>query len=284
MIEDDPDWRCYMALVESLYENHPVRTSVAGTVESIRHITADTLYACHKAFYDPANMVLAVAGDVDPEKVCALAREILPREGGAPIPRDYGHEEPACARQSEAVLQMEVATPLFQLGYKIEPKTEGAAKYRQALLGNLVREAVFGESSPLYAKLYAQGLINKNFATGYEEEPGAAFLAVGGESRDPWAVRAAAEAELERLGREGLDPALWERLKKAAYGCTVRGLNSFENICVGLVQGHFSGEPVFSFPEVYASLTKEEGEAFLRTCLTPERSALAVVEPKGERK
>lgn len=284
MIEDDPDWRCYMALMESLYVNHPVRTSVAGTVESISHITADTLYACHKAFYDPANMVLAVAGDVDPEKVCALAREILPKEGGAPIPRNYGEAEPATALKSETTLKMEVATPLFQLGYKAEPQTEGAAKYRQALLGNLVCEAVFGESSPLYAKLYAQGLINKNFSAGYEEEPGAAFILAGGESKDPRAVRAAAEEELLRLGREGLDSALWERLKKAAYGSAVRGLNSFENICVSLVQGHFAGETVFSFPEVYASLTKEEGEAFLRAYLTPERSALAVVEPKEGQK
>ena len=50
MIEDEPEWRVYMALVESLFQHHPVHTSVAGTVESISHITHETLYACHKAF------------------------------------------------------------------------------------------------------------------------------------------------------------------------------------------------------------------------------------------
>ncbi len=282
MIEDDPNWRCYMALVESLYVNHPVRTSVAGTVESIRHITADTLYACHKAFYHPANMVLTVAGNVDPERVCALARELLPKEGGAPIPRNYGEEEPDHAGEGERILKMEVATPLFYLGYKVDPQTDGKARYRQALLGNLVCEAVFGTSSPLYTSLYEKGLINKNFSASYEEEPGAAFLLAGGESRDPKAVRAAAEAELARLSREGIASDLWERLKKAAYGNAVRGLNSFESICVSLAQGHFAEESFFSFPEVYGSLTKEEGEVFLRTCLTPERSALSVVEPKED--
>ena len=80
MIEDNPNWNVFMNLVRGLYRNHPIRKSVAGTVESISHITAETLYACHKAFYDPANMTLCVAADVDPARVCAIAREILPPE------------------------------------------------------------------------------------------------------------------------------------------------------------------------------------------------------------
>lgn len=284
MIEDEPEWRVYMALVESLFEHHPVRTSVAGTVESIAKIDAETLYACHRAFYDPANMVLTVAGNVDPERVCEIAREILPKTGGQPIPRDYGAAEPEEAFRSGQTLKMEVSTPLFQLGFKVPAKADGAERYRQNLLGNLACEAVFGESSPLYAKLYGEGLLNKSFAYSYEEEPGAAFLLAGGESKDPAAVRAAVEAEAARLGRDGVDAGLWERLKKAAYGVDVRQLNSFEHICVELAQAHFAGEEFLSFPQVYAQLTKADVEAFIRENMTPGRSALAVVEPRGEEK
>ena len=52
--------------------------TVAGSVESIAEITAETLYQCHEAFYTPSNMVLCVAGNVEPQKVCDMAREILP--------------------------------------------------------------------------------------------------------------------------------------------------------------------------------------------------------------
>jgi predicted Zn-dependent peptidase len=85
MIEDNPEWRVFTNMMAGLYQNHPVRTSVAGTVESISHITAETLYACHKAFYDPSNMVLCVAGNVDPERVCDIAREILPTQAGPEV-------------------------------------------------------------------------------------------------------------------------------------------------------------------------------------------------------
>ncbi len=79
MIEDNPDWQVYMELMQCLYENAPVRVPVAGTVESIGEITAETLYDCHKAFYAPGNMVLCVVGDVDPEEIVSLAEKILPK-------------------------------------------------------------------------------------------------------------------------------------------------------------------------------------------------------------
>ena len=101
MVEDNPDWQIYMQMLKAMYSASPARTSIAGTVESISHITAETLYDCHKAFYTPSNMVLTVVGDVDPHHVVDLARRILPREGGPVIPRDYG-TEPEEVAENEA--------------------------------------------------------------------------------------------------------------------------------------------------------------------------------------
>ena len=94
MIEDEPDWRVYANLMECLYASHPVRVPVAGSVESIKAITPQVLYDCHKAFYTPANMVLVCVGDVEAAEVAALASEILPGESGPVIERDYGEELP----------------------------------------------------------------------------------------------------------------------------------------------------------------------------------------------
>lgn len=280
MIEDDPQNQVFYGMLEALYQHHPVRVGIAGTVESIAGITADTLYACHAAFYNPGNMVLCVCGNVDPERVCALAREILPKKGLREIPRDYGLQEPEGAFQAEKVQAMAVSTPIFQLGWKADPAPSGEEHMRRQFLGELACESVFGTSTPLYARLYGEGLVNKNFNYGYEAYPGCAMLTVGGESRDPRAVRDAVAAEVERLGREGIDEALFARLKKAAYGARVRTLNSFESICVGLAQSHFAGEDYFRFPEVFESITKAHVEEVIRRWMTPARTALSVVEPR----
>jgi predicted Zn-dependent peptidase len=283
MVEDDPEWRVYQNLMNCLYENHAIKISVIGTQESIAQITDQTLYACHKAFYHPSNMVLCVAGNVDAQRVVDIAREILPTGSGAQIGRDHGGPEPETAACPQAELEMAVSTPIFLLGFKAPPPPEsGEERLRQALVGELACEALMGTSSALYADLYERGLVNKSFSCEYADYPGCAFLCAGGESPDPQAVRQAVLDAAKVMGEQGIDEGLWKRLKKAAYGSRVRSLNSFENICVELAQAHFAGEDYFSFPEVYDQIRKEDVEACIRAWVTPERSALSVVRPQGE--
>ena len=279
MIEDDPENQVYYAMLEGLYAHHPIRVSVAGTIESISHITADTLNLCHSAFYNPGNMVLCVAGNVDPEKVLDMAREILPKEGKGSIPRDYGSAEPAAAARSRTELKMEVSTPIFQLGWKMDPAPKGEEQFRQKLIAELACEALLGNSSPLYVRLYRDGLINSSFSYGFDGYPSCAYAMAGGESTDPDAVAAAIADEVARIGREGVDAALFARLKKGLYGAKVRSLNSFENICVGMAQAYFAGYDMLRFPEVFEGISQADVEACIRTCFTPERAALAVVHP-----
>ena len=283
MVEDDPDNQVFYALMECLFDHHPIRVPIAGTQASIAKITAGTLYSCHKAFYTPANMVLTVAGNVDPAQVCAIAREILPVEPGLPIDRDYGGEEDLRVACSEKELTMEVSTPIFQLGFKADPAKRGEEWSRRTLAGELACEVLLGNSSPLYAKLYNEGLINKNFGYGFELYPGCALMVAGGESKDPRKVRDAVLTEGERLAREGVDPALFGRVKKGVYGAKVRSLNSFENVCIELAQAHFSGVEYFRFPELFDSISLSDVEACIRSWVTPQRCGLAVVRP-GEEK
>ena len=284
MIEDNPDWKVFTNLMAALYKNHPIRVSVAGSVESISHITAETLYACHKAFYDPANMVLCVAGNVDPEHICKVAREILPKTPGPIAAKDYGEKEADRAAQSVVEIEMEVSTPLFQMGYKGDAPVRGEESLRQQLLGELAMEVLLGSSTPLYARLYREGLINRNYSYGYEGYPGCSFLYVGGESKDPCAVRQAVADEAARIGREGIDGKLWERLKKGAYGARVRGLNSFENLCIEQVEAFFAGTNALTFAELFSAITKKEAEDLIAGWVTQERTALSVVKPRGEGK
>ena len=179
-------------------------------------------------------------------------------------------------------LRREVSTPIFQLGFKAEPAPAGEEHLRRQLMGELACEALLGNSSPLYARLYSEGLINKNFGYGFELYPGCALMAAGGESCDPRAVRDAVLAEGARIAQEGVDEGLFRRLKKGVYGAKVRGLNSFENVCIELAQAHFAGVEYLTFPEVFDGISKADVEDCIRRWVTPERCGLAVVRPGEE--
>ena len=94
-------------------------------------------------------------------------------------------------------------------------------------------------------------------------------------------MRDAVAAEAARIGREGVDGPLWERVKKGVYGNKVRGLNSFENLCVGQAQAFFAGVDYLRFAGLFDQITKGEAEALIAAWVTGERTALSVVRPKG---
>lgn len=73
---------------------------------------------------------------------------------------------------------------------------------------------LFSTSAPLYNRLYEQGLLNSSFGSFYSDGPGCAFLVAEGESRDPERVRDEVLKEAARLGSEGVDQELWDRLKR----------------------------------------------------------------------
>ena len=280
MIEDDPEWQVYKRMLQALYRESPARIPVAGSVESISHITAETLYRCHKAFYTPANMCLVAVGDLDAEAVFRAAEDILPPESGPDIPRDYGGSEGETPAQSETSCRMEVSMPSFLVGFKCPAPPEGEQRLRWDILGDLACDILMGDSSPLFSRLYSQGLINGSFGSSFDLLPGAAYAYAGGDSKDANAVTDAILREAARIAAEGVDEDYFRRIRKASFGANLRGLNSFENIAVTLTEGYFHGYDPLRFPEVFESITPEDVAAFLKTNVTAERMVLSRIVPK----
>lgn len=281
MIEDNPSWRIYHNLMQALYVHHPARESVAGSLASIARITPELLYQCHRAFYQPSNMVLCAVGNVDPRWVIATARLLLPAEKRPCAQKCSAPEEPSTVCRPLVEEQMEVSAPNLFLGFKAQPHGKGAEHLRMQMIGDIAGSILCGNASPLYSRLYDKGLINHSFGVDYNVEPGAAFLLCGGESSDPDAVAAAILEEGERIRREGLADAAFQSAKRASYGARVRALNSFEHAAIQLARGVFQGYDYYEFAQLYDSITREDVCAFLERTVTSDRAAMSVIRPLG---
>ena len=175
---------------------------------------------------------------------------------------------------------MEVALPQFLVGFKCAVDEKDLM--RQSLIGEMACDILLGDSSPLYERLYDEGLINSSFGGGFDQLPGVAVLCAGGESEQPQKVSDAILQEAQRLAHEGIDAAFFEQIRRASFGATLRALNSFENIAVSLIDGYFRHFDALKFPEAYESVEKADVERFLRENLTVERRAISIIEPKKE--
>ena len=283
MTEDDPDWRAYQQLMACLYgPDHPAALPVAGTEDSIRAITPEVLHRCHRAFYVPANMALVCVGDVEPERAADIARSVLPPEGGEALRREIESPPGLLPVRREARLEMEVSMPMFLAGFRCPAGLTGEALLRRSIVGDLACDALFGESSSLYHRLYAAGLINSSLGGGFDQLPGASQLYVGGDARDPERVLGEITAEARRLGEEGIPEDFFDQLRRADYGGMLRALDSFDSIAGNMAEGCFEGYDYYRFPEVFDTVTKADVEAFLRENVTPERAAVSLVLPRTE--
>ena len=279
MTADSPDTRVFENLMQIMYQNHPVRIPILGTRKTIQRITPKVLQRCHEAFYRPDNMMLCVVGDVDPEQVCLAAQKILPRQTTGSVRSVRSWQEDMTCPALEITDEMEVAMPMFQLGFKCEPLEKGEAAVRQEIVGDLAAEALFGESSPLYLRLYEEGLIDSSFGGGFETVDGLAMLTASGDSNDPRGVRDAILQEVHRLIEQGVGQEDFQRMKRSALGRRLRDLDSFDSTCFRLCAYHFSGFDYFNFPAVFRSIEMQEIQAFLRRVVTPERCCLSIITP-----
>ena len=174
---------------------------------------------------------------------------------------------------------MEVAMPMFYLGFKAEPLPNGEAAVRGETVGDLAAEALFGESSPLYLRLYEEGLIDSSFGGGFDTIDGMAMLTASGDSEDPQAVKAAILEEAQRLLRDGIPEADFLRMKRSALGRRIRELDSFDSTCFRLCAYHLSEFDYFRFPGVYRSVQVSEVLEFIRRVVTEPRCALSIINP-----
>ena len=279
MVEDNPGYVVYNRLMRMLYEHNPIRDQVAGSVESIAQISAETLYNCHKAFYSPSNMTLCIAADFDPEKIIEIAEEILPPER-AEIPKaDMGEAEsdkPLKTLNEEA---MEVSAPQFLIGAKVAPAPEGNELLRQKIVAQLALRVLFGTSGSFYNRLYSEGLLNRDYDYEIDYTAGTSTIMIGGESAQPMRVLDEVKAAVSAVISNGLDPAAFEAAKRASFGSRLRGLEDFDSLCLALADGVFGGYCFLDCFDVLESIRLEECEAFLAEFMAPDRLAISIISP-----
>ena len=282
MNRDNPDTQIFEMLMENMYDRHPIRIPILGRRETIANITPENLTACHNAFYRPDNMLLCVVGDVDPEEVKAIAEKRLGNGDYPPVERVRRWEEALTCATAYEEKTMDVAMPMFHLGFKCESWEPGEEATRRELTAELAAEALFGESSPLYQQLYEAGLIDTSFGGGFETIDGMALFTASGDSNNPKAVTEAILARADQIVREGLDEADFLRMKRSALGRRIRSLDSFDATCYRICAYHFSGFDYFRFPAVYRDIQGADVYSFLKKSITRDNMSLAVILPKEE--
>lgn len=291
MYDDDPSWQLFFGLTNSLYGNHAITKDIAGTIESISHITPEVLYQCYDTFYDPSNMVLVVCGDVNVEETLKIIKEdTKPQKIFSEIDRFYGEEKEKISKERNEK-QMDVSIPMFSLGFKDISCTEKkkadfpemvteTMKYDIAM--QIILELIVGEGTKLYEELYNEGLVTKELSTEFSAEEDYAFSSISGETKNPDKVVGKILDKIAEYKVNGFDIAEINRAKKMLYGRFVRSFEDVSTIANMFVNDFFRGVNSAFYPEVYREIDKEYIEKVMNTHFDFNQKAVSIILPKSE--
>lgn len=285
MYDDNPDWRLYYGLIENLYENHPVKIDIAGTVESISHITKDMLYQCYHTFYHPSNMLLFIVGPVEPEKVMEQVKNNQDRksfEKQPEIKRKFSPEK-AEAHEKKKTVAMNVQTPKCLIGIKaLHTNQKGKEMLKNELVTNVFLDMLFGKSSENYEELYSEGLIDDTFSYDYTQEQGFGFAMIGGDTNNPDLLEEKIKKMLLRAKENNSfsNEELGRSVKKR-IGFFLRALNSPEFIANQFTRYEFNEMNLFDVVPVLGTIKLEDVQKTMEEFIAEERFSVFQIIPKS---
>jgi len=283
MYDDNPDWRLFFGLIENMYQEHPVRIDIAGTIESISHITKDLLYECYETFYHPSNMLLFVVGPVDPEAIIRQVRENQQKKPYTDQPEIVRKEvkEPGAVFKKEQEIKMNVQSSKCLVGLKsAHPMNTGEALLKHELTINLILECLFGKSSSDYERIYEKGYIDETFSYDYTEEHGFGFVSVGGDTPEPDKLAEELKQVLFKA-KETITAEKLELARKKKIGNFLKSMNSPEYIANQFTRYAFLETSLFDIVTVLESITLEDVYRVIQEEIEEDRITVCKVVPKS---
>lgn len=260
MYDDNPDWRVYYGAIENMYEHHPVRIDIAGTIESISHITKDMLYTCYETFYHPSNMLLFVVGPINVEETMKLIKDNQQKKTFAkaePIERFFAAEKNEVATDFQ-LIEMSVNTPKVMIGFKENaPLRQGKELLERELGLNLILDVMFGQSSANYEALYDEGLIDETFSFDYSGEYGFGFSLLGSDTKKPDQLVKRLKEMIGEFVAKPLPLQEVETIRRKKIGAFLRSLNSPEFIANQFTRYQFNDMSLFDVVPTLEQLTIE---------------------------
>jgi predicted Zn-dependent peptidase len=274
---DEPDQFVFNLWDEAYFGDTPLGWEIAGDEDSVRSLGDDDIRGFWEAHYQPANLVVAVAGDISHEDVVALVSDSFgsgagSRHGFLPVPT-------VPARRVN-LQQRDTAQAYICLGLAGLPRDDDD-QWTLELLDTVLGD---GTSSRLFMSIREdKGLAYDvhSFQTDYAD-CGTLQVYLGVDADDVGPATQAVLAELARLRDDRVPEAELERARNFAIGRLELRLEESRAMASFLGSQEALHERVHTLDEVMEKLravTAEEVQALAGRLFQDERLCLAVIGP-----
>lgn len=222
--EDEPSDHVHELHLGFRWGQHPLGKPVIGTSESVSSFTRDMLQSYLSRQYRAENVLLAVAGNVEPDAVLKLAQDQL---GGIEIGASSTSLDEPRGRESKNEIAKKIEQVHFCIGAdscSLVVDDIYTAAVLDGALGSGMGSRLFQEIREKRGLAYSIGSYNLSYSAG------GAFTVYGGTSMKHWpVVQELVRAELDKVMQDGLDAAELARVKRQISGGIVLALEGMSS-------------------------------------------------------
>jgi predicted Zn-dependent peptidase len=232
--DSNPTGRLLEQFDAAAFEAHPYHRPTVGWISDLNTFSATDARKFFDQYYVPANMVVAVAGDLKASQVMPILEKYFSRLPASHKPDETTTTEPPQNSERKVVLK-EKSQPLYLEGYhRPDYRTKDDAVYDA--ITDLMSE---GRTSRLYRALVRDKKIAA-FSAGFSGLPGTkyphlfAFYAYPLPGHSTQEVADAIHVEIERLKKEDISDDELKMIKTRTKANLIRGLAENEGLATQL--------------------------------------------------
>jgi predicted Zn-dependent peptidase len=285
MYEDQPQELVHDLIAEAVFGDHPLGRPVIGTADVISTISRRAIGAYHRSMYVPGNVVVAAAGNLDPNDLLSLleAAERKVRESptkGRRVRSPLVKPPPPSLRFSRKDTE-QYHVCLAAPGIARSDRRRFAASLLDAILGGSASSRLFQEIREKRGMAYAV----YSFASQYTDT-GQFGLYVGTREENLEDCLAIAAEQIEEIASGKLKPNELERAKENLKGRILLSMESTSNRMSRLGKSLITDTELLSLDRIIAEIDAVEPEALAELAgmlLAPERLSAAGIGPSEER-
>jgi zinc protease len=221
-------------------QGHPYSWSSIGSMEDLNAASLEDVHEWFKTWYGPANAILTVAGDIDPEATLALVNEYF---GDIPPGPPVSHRDdwvPARSISTFETYQDRVANPLILRGWAVPGRD-----HEDAALLSLATRILGGDSSSrLYRRLVKEEQLAVSASMSLlplDLASNVYLQVVLNPGVDPDRVRAILDEELGRFATEGPSRKELQLIQTQYAASVIKGLDSLVGKANLLAEAEYYG-------------------------------------------
>ncbi|MBI1905784.1 MAG: insulinase family protein [Rhodocyclales bacterium] len=215
--DDNPHSLLYEQLMATAYQAHPYHRPVIGWMPDIEGYTVADAQRWYSDWYAPNNARLVVVGDVDHEAVFELARKHYGTIAARELPARRISREPQQRGPRHTVVRAPAELPYVALAWHAPTLRDPHADRDVYALQVLAAVLNGYDGARLSRRLVREQQIAVNADASYDGTGrGPSLFTLGGTPSAGHGVKeleTALRAEIERIAREGVDPAELERVR-----------------------------------------------------------------------